>query len=268
MENRSVYSCRPRTAAILVFFVIIGGNLAKMFGESRTYRYEAGQPPNGIVRTHEVNIPDATGELWAYASFGGVASNPGSYEKNEPRGQQVLTIGYRKGDRFSPAVQFGIANNKDFLQAAEGVAGQTFLTPWLSQGGLEYYGDYLRQGTQCDFKLKISLKDSRVAIWYSSRGDHQWHLLGENLPLISRMDAINYVRVEQSPAASGVADVVIQSEPWPDGEKVKPHPLAKKAGIVGPDNGFHFQSMRSTWRVPGRHVQIVRQPLRWFGFPM
>src|SRR5258706_7735416 len=84
--------------------------------EKAWYRYEDGKPRGGVVRIHEVRTPGATGEVYAYATFYGIEPNPGSYEGDQPRGQQIVSIGEQKGERFIPAVRFGVANNKDFLQ--------------------------------------------------------------------------------------------------------------------------------------------------------
>jgi hypothetical protein len=42
--------------------------------------------------------------------------------------------------------------------------------------------------------------------------------------------------------------------------------LAKKEAVA-PDLGFQFQTFRSFWHMPERHVRIMREPPRWFGFP-
>ena len=78
-------------------------------------------------------------------------------------------------------------------------------------------------------------------------------------------------RVDQLPRATGVEDLVIQSSPWQEGERVRPHPLAKKNRVVGPKKGFRFQSQRSLWSDASRHVTVARRPNDgsgwWLGFP-
>ena len=75
------------------------------------------------------------------------------------------------------------------------------------------------------------------------------------------------MRTEQYPHGPSVEDLVVARERRFGAEKVRPHPLGKNVRVVGPDRGFRFQAMRSTWREPGKHVTIARVPGRHHGFP-
>ncbi len=53
---------------------------------------------------------------------------------------------------------------------------------------------------------------------------------------------------------------IAASMPDPELEEVRPHPLAKRDRVVDIERGFRFQSLRSTWRKPGKHVTAFRKP--------
>jgi len=63
-----------------------------------------------------------------------------------------------------------------------------------------------------------------------------------------------------SPNAPPIDGLQVRTEPHPDWEAVRPHPLAKRDPVVDIDRDFRFQSPRSTWRQPGKHVTVFRKP--------
>ena len=181
--------------------------------------------------------------------------------KGQPQNLQIVSLGEKAGEKFTPALRFGLANDG---RAPVGVA---HVTPWLGDGELDYFGMYARPETPCDFKMTLDLGSGRSSVWVSGRGDDDWFLLAENVPLINPVGTINHVQVLQYPGAPAIGGVAVLQEPWPGGEKVRPHPLAKKDRTVGAGKGFKFQAMRSTWGKPGKHVRVARKPGVHHGFP-
>ena len=217
---------------------------------------------NDEISNNTVILSPIKGKVFAYASFEAVASNPGQYKEGEPLGQQVVTLGYQdKKGKFVSAVKFGIFDDKKVLKK------ETFLTPWLNDGRIDYYAGYLRENTVYDFKLAIDLDTQTMTVWYSGRGDDDWFMVAENVKLANPVREINHARIKQWPGASGVFDLRVEGSPWPSSEKIRPHRLAKKNPVVARGKGFKFQSMRSTWRKAGKQVTIARKPPVWMGFP-
>ena len=138
-----------------------------------------------------------------------------------------------------------------------GFGSRATLLPWLSNGQFDYYGMFARPQTSYYFKLKLDLDAKRMTAWVSGRGDDDWCLLAEDIPLQNPIDAVDSVRVEQTDGAPD-AELVIRSAPWPEGEQVRPCPASEKSRQVVDGAGFKFQSMRSLWNQTGRHVVIAR----------
>lgn len=142
--------------------------------------------------------------------------------------------------------------------------------PWVHDGKFDYYGAYARPKTTYDFKIHINLLKGQVTVWYSGRGDDDWFLLAENVPLINKASSVNTVWVQQAVGASGIEDLLVDSQSLANRENVHPHPLAKDNRVVALGKGFRFQQMRSFWRQPGRHVTIARRAPKdyspWIGF--
>jgi hypothetical protein len=262
--------------------------------QGHRFEYEQGQPIDRAepeIRGHRLSVDPVNGEVHVYATFDAQPENPIAYAGAEtrpstqqrtepawvmpesfpppakekppgkPRGRRFLTLGIRTGDSFQPAVRFGIHDGRS-LPHQPGT-----MYTYLSDGRLEYYGLWVRPKTPYDFKLRLNLPAQRMTVWTCGRGDDRWYLVAENVPLLKPVTTINELRVVQYPAAPGVSEVRICREPWLPGEQVRPHPHAKANRIVGPDRGFHFQSMRSTWGVSGKHVTICRKQGLHFGFP-
>ena len=236
--------------------------LAVAQADLRSFRYQDGKSLKRFVdiRRHEVKVPAVRGEVFVYATFEMTPTNPVPYRSDHPQAVQIVTVGESRAGVFFPAVRFGLHDGK-------GVPGeQSQLVPWVSDGRLDYYGGYARPNTPYDFKLKLDLRGGRLSVSTSGRGDDDWFQLVEDAPLINRVSEINEGRVEQYPGAPDIHSFLIRSEPWRDGESVRPHPQAKSKRLVKPKAGFKLQSMRSLWRRPGRHVTISRDQSRWQGF--
>ena len=71
------------------------------------------------------------------------------------------------------------------------------------------------------------------------------------------MDA---VQVELYPQAPAVTGLVIREKPLAAAEEVRTHPNSKPNRVVTEGRGFRFQSMRSSWRRPNKHVTVFREP--------
>ena len=223
-----------------------------------SFKYEDGKqmvmPTGGIIRLHEAKVAEVKGKVYAYGSFEMGDANPVSCVNGQAQGLQIVTLGEAAAGRFSPVVRFGLAAD------GRAIAGQTHLTPWLFDGQLDYYGMHARPSTSCDFKIRLDLDEKSMCVWTSVRGDDDWFMLAEDVSLINAVSTINAVRVEQYAGARGIHELVIQSTPWSPGEAVRPNPSAKKERVVVPGASFKFQSMRSLWGKPGRHVSVVRTP--------
>lgn len=231
--------------------------------KSLSFKYEHGKPSGtkDVIHVHESKMAEVQDVVYAYASFSMGDTNPLPDVNRQQQGCQQITLGQEVDGKFTPAVRFGIHD------AGRAPEGQSDLAPWLFDGQLDYYGTHARPFTPYDFKLKLDLSQNQMTAWVSGRGDDDWFMLIEDVPLMNAVTVINTVHAEQYPGAQGVHDVVIQSQQWMDGEVIRPHPLAKKNRIVQEGKGFKFQAMRSVWRKPKRHVTIARKPPVWMGFP-
>jgi len=231
------------------------------------FQYEKGQPVAGQangIRVHQVKVGPVKQGVYVYATFEMGPHNPIPYVDDLPQGRQLITLGQIIEHKFVPAVRFGMRDAKLSPSIAK---DKGFMTSYLSDGKLEYYGMWLRPNTPYDFKLRLDLTSQRMTAWCCRQGDDQWYLFAENAPLMNEVTEIGQVRVEQFPGAAGIGNLTVKSKPWPPRENVQPHPLAKSNRVVGPGRGFKFQSMRSTWLVPGRHVSVCRKQGLHFGFP-
>ncbi len=230
--------------------------------KSLSFKYEDGSGPGELgVRKHEVSIPEVKGQVYAYATFEMGPVNPIPYVDDQPRGRQLVTLGQTKDGEFVPAVRFGIHDGRG-LPADKG-----YMTTYLFDGQLDYYGMWVRPNTPYDFKLQLDLGRKKMTVWVSGRGDDDWYLLAEDAPPINAVTEINGITVEQYPGAASIHDLMVCSEPWEPAEKVRSHPLAKQDRVVFPGRGFSFQPMRSTWGLLGRHVAVARKPRFHHGFP-
>ena len=229
--------------------------------ERLSFHYADGQPAADAVHVHTTSFPRLETGVFIYCTFEMSHRNPVHCPDGNPRAVQTVTLGQMRDGEFVAALRFGISDNRNRPTETG------YLTPWVSDGRLDYYGGYARPDTPYDFRAQIDLKKTRATVWCCGRGDDSWFLLAENVPLIALVTAIDEVRVEQHPDAPGVRDLVIQGQPWDSGKALRPHPRAKKERLVTEDGGFRFQPMRSVWRLPGRHVTIGRKPPVWMGFP-
>jgi hypothetical protein len=249
----------------------------------QSFRYEAGRPITLTIgryvpgkskstpisctgRTQTIRTAPVKGEVNVYGSFPVGEMNPAPYENNQPAGYQTVTLGQTVEGKFIEALRFGMVD--DDRASAQ---GQANYVPGAFDGRLEYYGMYARPRTTYDFKIKVDLANSRATVWVSGRGDDDWFPLAANAPLMNKITAVDSFRVDQLPKATGVENLVIQSRPWREGERVRPYPLAKKNRVVGLKKGFRFQSQRSLWYDASRHVTVARRPNDdsqwWLGFP-
>ena len=245
------------------------GDVESKAAKSFSFQYDQGKVvESGSMRTHMAAVPQVEGEVYVYSSFDALATNPGELVDGRVKGMQTVGIGYHKEQEFIPVVRFGIVQDTH-----TGLGGYSYLLPWVEDKHLDYYGMYVRPETPYDFKIKLSLDKHVMTVWVSGRGDDDWFMLAEEVPLLSSATIINTIHVEQNVGASGV-EIVVDSQPWLEGESVRPHPLAKKNRAVKKGNGFRFQSQRSVWRKPGRHITVAHNNPKntphasaWLGFP-
>ena len=176
-----------------------------------------------------------------------------------PKFPQIVSIGEKIGDVFTPAVKLGLGDDNRAKDAK--------ITSWASDGSINYYGPYMRPDTHYDFKIKLDMNAGKMTIWVSGRGDVDWFMLAEDKPLIDPVTSINYIEVRNDFDASKIGEIKVLGRKWAEGEKVRPHPLGKKDRVVKPGAGFKFRSMKSTWRKPGKHVTICREEGQHYGFP-
>jgi hypothetical protein len=216
-------------------------------------------------RTQQAAITSIQGQVYIYCSFPMGPANPAAYENDQPTAYQTVTLGQTANGAFKPALRFGMVD--DDRDSTKGMASYV---PGLYDGAIEYYGMYARPGTTYDFKIQLDLEKGRARVWVAGRGDDEWFPLANDAKIINPVTAINAVRIDQLPRAAGVENLMIQSNPWPEGEKLRPNPMAKKNRIVGLGKGFKFQQMKSLWRDASRHVTVARTPnvekLWWLGF--
>ena len=193
---------------------------------------------------------------------------PGGFEVQEqkplpdwhPQLLEVIAVGTRRDGKFSPAVRFGLGNDGRGEKMAH-------VNCWISDGRIDYFAPFARPNTPFDFKLRADLKSKRLSAWVSGRGDDDWFLVAEDVPLHTDVDVIDAVQVEMSPEAPVIKGLQVRGRPDPALESVRPHPLAKQDRVVDVDRGFRFQSLQSAWRKPGKHVAIFREPGVHAGFP-
>ncbi|MFC1675660.1 sialidase family protein [Planctomycetota bacterium] len=172
---------------------------------------------------------------------------------------ETVTLAQRDGDEFVTVLRFGLAK-------PNGHADKAYVKPWVTDGYIDYFGGHARANTAYDFKIRINLESKKMTAWVSGRGDDDWFLLAENVTLTQTAEKLNEVQVEQYVNGPAIENLRVLKKVWAVGEKVRPHRLAKKDRVVGPGRGFKFQSMRSTWRKPGKHVTIARKPREHYGF--
>ena len=214
---------------------------------------------------HTVETKEIVGNVHTYCTFAPLPQNPAPFSGDLPSCRQTVEIGLSVCGRFSPAVEFGIVD--DDRRSEHGRANYV---PGAWSGSIDYLGPYLRPNTPYDFKVRVDLEHRQVTVWASGRGDDDWFPLAVSVPLIYPLRAINAVRVVQFSESAGVDDVRILKAPWDEGERVRPHPQAKKTVVVKGAE-FYSRPMRSLWRQSERHVTVARNPEAregwWLGFP-
>lgn len=267
-------------------------------GLSFTYRDgdPAGSP--GVARVDEVRVKPVRGIVYVYAtvdpvnrrspsrpddaargpsgciahSDGDAGEQPaptGSSERDAqaqellPEGTRLLGavgIGERAGDKLRLAAWFGLCDDSR-------ATGRPYPVIWLWDGLLNRFGPYARPDTPFDFKVRLDLSNQRITAWVAGRGDDRWFLLAEDVVLPTATGEVNCLRIEHRPGGPDIAGLRVSDGVWPPGERIRPHPLAKRDRIVRPGAGFTFQPMRSSWRKPGAHVTIFRKQGVHSGFP-
>ena len=269
--------------------------------EGLSFRYKSASDGAATIRLHEGRVKPVAGVVYVYATIhmgpanpinyvGGlpewrpkgavVATDkpqaliaaketvPGGFEIQEhkplpdghPQFLQTIALGRREAGQFTPAIRFGLGNDGRGEQRAH-------VNCWISDGRIDYFVPFARPNTPYDFKLRVDLKSKRLSAWVSGRGDDDWFLVAEDVVLHSESQKIDWAQVEMSPDAPPIEGLQVRKEPDPVLEAVRPHPLAKQERVVDVDRGFRFQSLRSTWRKPGKHVTIFREPGVHAGFP-
>ncbi|MFC1677755.1 sialidase family protein [Planctomycetota bacterium] len=179
------------------------------------------------------------------------------------QGLAIITLGQQLDGKFTPIIRFGLADDN----RAKKDSGMAHITPWVSDGRIDYYGMYARPNTPIDFKLRLDLQAGTLSAFVSCRGEDQWFILAENVKLTNSVTKVNKVQIEQYPDSPAIKDLLVLPAPWPVAESVRPHPLRKKDRVVGPGRGFKFQPMRSAWHEQGKHVTITREPGAHCGWP-
>jgi len=249
-----------------------------------SFQYEA-EGATATLRVYEAEIGRAEGTVFVYATFrmgpvnplrlveGGPEWRPGSRPavdkdlpaeldetEERPPFLETVALGQKLGEQFRPVLRFGLADDRRAQEKAQ-------VTPWVSDGHIDYFGPYARPNTPYDFKIRLDLARKRMTAWVSGRGDDDWFLLAEEVSLRTEAAAIDCLKVEMYPHGPPIEGLRVETQPWEDGEAIRPHPLAKKDRRVGLGRGFHFQSLCSTWLQPGKHVTLFRQPGVHAGFP-
>jgi len=259
-----------------------------------SFRYERSAKEAKTIRQFEGKLQPVEGVVYVYATIHMGPANPVKYVKGlpewRPQGTAVATnkpqdtsaprqsapagfniqeqkpspdgrpqfletiaLGSRVADKFMPAIRFGLGNDRQH----DGLAS---VCAWVSDGKVDYFAPFLRVNTPHDFKLRVDLKNQRLSAWVNGRGDADWFLLAEDVALHSDVRKIDWAQVEMSPDAPPIEGLQVRTEPHSGWEAVRPHPLAKRERVVDMDRGFRFQAPRSTWRKPGKHVTVFRQP--------
>ncbi|MBN2291416.1 MAG: exo-alpha-sialidase, partial [Pirellulales bacterium] len=237
--------------------------------ETSVRRYVKSPQPELVscpVHRHEVQIPPIKNKAFIYASFDTCDMNPLPLADGKPDAVQTIVLGHLDNGKFTEAVRFGIVDDDRASRAKK-----ANYAPGVFDGKIDYYGPFARPRTTYDFKIHLDVKNKRMTVWVSGRGDDLWYPLALNVPISDSAAKINAIRVDLGPRARGVRGLVIREKSWPEGEHIRPHPLAKKDRIVGPDGGFRLQSQRSLWHQADRHVTVARNPNAnrgwWLGFP-
>ncbi len=169
-----------------------------------------------------------------------------------PEYPQIVSIGEKIGDVFTPAVNFGLGDDNRAVDAQ--------MCPWAYDGSINYFGPYMRPDTPYDFKIKLDMNNNKMTVWVSGRGDDDWFLMAEDKPLINAVTSINHAEITEDYAASIIDSMMVRSSQWALGEQIRPHPLAKVDRVVAQGaGGFEFRQMKSTWLKEGKHVTIFRQ---------
>ena len=230
-------------------------------GPANPIKYVGGlpewRPAGAVVEPNKTRVPTIAKE-----------TVPGGFEVQEqkplpdghPQLLEVIAVGTRRDGKFTPAVRFGLGNDGRGEKMAH-------VNCWISDGRIDYFAPFARPNTPFDFKLRVDMKSKRLSAWVSGRGDEDWFLIAENVPLHTDVDVLDAVQVEMSPNAPAIDGLQVRDRPDPALEEVRPHPLAKRDRVVDVHRGFRFQSLRSTWRKPGKHVTIFRKPGSHHGFP-
>lgn len=229
-------------------------------GPANPIRYVEGAPewrPQPAPSAEDLQ-PGKTDEVDVLGGF--VVQEQKPSPEDHPQFLETVALGHKADTPCTPVIRFGLADDRRAQEKAH-------VTPWVSDGYIDYFGPYARPHTPYDFKIRLDLARKRMTAWVNERGDEDWFLLAEDVLLQSTALAINYWRVERYSGGPEMEGLRVQPRPWEPGEPVRPHPLAKKDRIIGPRQGFKFQSMRSTWRKPGKHVTLFREPGVHCGFP-
>ena len=232
-------------------------------GPANPIKYVNGIPEwRPIGPTVEGSVDTATSGKAASGGF--VLREQKPVTGDPPQILQSIAVGRKADEKFTPIARFGMGNDGRH-------GGGANVCAWVSDGNIDYFAPYLRPNTPYDFKLRLDLKRWRMSAWVSGRGDDDWFLLAENVELYGDLPqddiVVNSVQVDLYPDAPQVTGLMVRAEPWAPAERVRAHSGAKKNRAVAPNRGFRFQSMRSTWRQPGKHVTIFREPGRHAAFP-
>lgn len=271
-----------------------GENASRDRPPGLSFRYQRSQEKAKTIRQFEGKVKAVEGVIYVYATIHIGPANPIKYvdglpewrpqgtavatskppetsapgesvpagfkiedQKPSPDGRpqflETIALGSRVADKFVPAIRFGLGNDRQH----DGLAG---ICAWVSDGRIDYFAPFARPNTQYDFKLRVDLKSKRLSAWVSARGDDEWFLVAEDVTLHTDVAAIDTAQVELSPDAPVIEGLQVRDRPDPELEEVRPHPLAKRDGVVDVERGFRFQSLRSTWRKPGKHVTVFRKP--------
>jgi hypothetical protein len=204
----------------------------------------------------------------------------GGLPEDLPQFLQIIELGMEVKGRFISLLRFGLADDRRGLGRGTSQAwywdgsdndvpgrNRAHVCAWVCNGTIDYFGPFVRPNTPYDFKLLLDMKQLRMTAWVSGRGDDDWFLLAENSALPAGISRIDRVRTSTYPDAPQIEKLLVRSSPWAEGETLQPHPLAKLEHVVSKGKGFTFQSMRSTWLKPGKHVTIFRKPGVHAGFP-
>jgi len=236
-------------------------------GEMTIPRYVGGKPGLPVepianlvcpVRVHRAEFPEVSGRVYVYCRFRPLAMNPADFVDDRPACRQTVTLGMAPHAERCEAVTFGIVDD-DRASAR----GQANYVPGLFNGEIEYFGMYARPGSAYDFKIHIDLDRQRLTAWVAGAGDDEWFPLAVDAALAYPVRAIGSARIDQLDQATGIERLVVQGEPWPDGE-------ALEDTSNEPACDLRYQPMRSLWRRADRHVTVARTPkhqvIRWSGY--